>query len=95
MKTPNFSNFVTSPLFSGLTTACLRHLYQQGTILTLTADEALIEEGQPNESLYVVLKGVLRVILSKRGGRFAEVRMGSLGPGDCIGEYSRYLRKAR
>ena len=85
---PNFSSFVTSPLFSGLNGECLECLYNRGTLVELAAGETLIDEGKPNESLYFVLSGLLWVILPKHGGRLTEVRLGGLEPGDCIGEYS-------
>jgi CRP-like cAMP-binding protein len=56
--------------------------------MTLTEGETLIEEGQPNTHLYLVLSGQLRVVLPKHRARFAEVGLGRLGPGECVGEYS-------
>jgi CRP-like cAMP-binding protein len=88
VDTSNRAVFLTNPLFSGVACQCLERLYTRGTPVTLAAGDTLIDEGTPNEHLYFVLSGLLRVVLPKRGGRVTEVRLGRLGPGECIGEYS-------
>jgi CRP-like cAMP-binding protein len=88
METARFTAIATSRLFSGIPAERLAGVYREGTIVALGAGEILINEGQPNADLYIVLSGQLRIALPKKNQRFAEIRLGRLGPGDFIGEYS-------
>ena len=59
------------------------HLATYGSVLPTTPGQVIVQEGEPNTCLYVVLKGAFSVC-AKVTGR--EVHLGDLGEGDCIGE---------
>ncbi len=52
------------------------------------AGRAVLEEGQTNSRLFIVLAGSVSVKLPKRARRVSEVRLATLGAGDIFGEYS-------
>lgn len=56
----------------------------------VAADRPLLEEGQVNTRLFVVLKGAVSVRLPKRLTRPTEVRLATLGAGEVFGEYSLF-----
>lgn len=55
--------------------------------------ECIIREGEPGESLFLILKG--RVSVVKGLGTQNEICLAELGPGECIGEMSLFDRKPR
>jgi CRP-like cAMP-binding protein len=59
----------------------LNRLAEQSDVLTFGPGEAVVREGDPGETLFVVLSGQGRVT---RGGR----KVGSVMPGDFFGELS-------
>jgi len=54
------------------------------------ATRSLLEEGQANSRLFIVLKGTVSVKLPKRARRVSEVKLATLGAGDVFGEYSLF-----
>lgn len=52
------------------------------------AGRSVLDEGQANSRLFIVLEGSVSVKLPKRARRVSEVRLATLGPGDLFGEYS-------
>lgn len=54
------------------------------------AGQSVLEEGQTNSRLFIVLKGSVSVKLPKRAARVSEVKLASLGSGDIFGEYSLF-----
>jgi len=56
----------------------------------VAADRHLLEEGQVNSRLFVVLKGIVSVRLPKRATRPTEVKLATLGAGEVFGEYSLF-----
>ena len=50
----------------------------------------VLEEGQSNARLFVVLKGTVSVKLPKQAGRVSEVKLATLGAGEVFGEYSLF-----
>jgi CRP-like cAMP-binding protein len=56
----------------------------------VAAGRALLEEGQANSRLFVILQGSVSVKLPKRATRVSEVKLASLGAGDIFGEYSLF-----
>jgi len=52
------------------------------------AGRSVLEEGQANSRLFIVLDGSVSVKLPKRARRVSEVRLATLGAGDLFGEYS-------
>ena len=56
----------------------------------VAAGRSLLDEGQSNSRLFVVLKGSVSVKLPKRATRVSEVKLATLGGGDIFGEYSLF-----
>ncbi len=75
-------------LFKGLPRDALQPVYERGVTIKVDAGDVLIREGQTNKHLYLVLHGEVEVRLPDSPERFTEVRLGTRGPGSCLGEYS-------
>jgi len=56
----------------------------------VAAGRSLLDEGQSNSRLFVVLKGSVSVKLPKRATRVSEVKLATLGGGEIFGEYSLF-----
>lgn len=54
------------------------------------AGSSLLEEGQTNSRLFVILKGAVSVQLPKGSHRVSEVKLATLKAGDIFGEYSLF-----
>ena len=54
-----------------------------GSLLSTTAGQVLMREGEPNKHLYIILHGTFN-ILSVASGH--EVLLDTVGVGDCLGE---------
>ena len=54
------------------------------------AGRSLLEEGQTNSRLFIVLKGAVSVKLPKSASRVSEVKLATLAAGDLFGEYSLF-----
>jgi CRP/FNR family transcriptional regulator, cyclic AMP receptor protein len=74
------------PIFAGLTQAQMSQLSGNVTKQRYKRGESIIEQGQKCGSLFIILSGRARVILTDK--RAKEVILATLGPGDCIGEMS-------
>jgi CRP-like cAMP-binding protein len=68
-----------APLFAALSADELLPLAELCAEVELVAGERLFAEGEPGDSLYVIVSG--RVAVEQGGRRFAE-----LGAGECVGE---------
>jgi extracellular factor (EF) 3-hydroxypalmitic acid methyl ester biosynthesis protein len=60
----------------------LKRLLDHTEVATYRAGERIIEEGAPNDTIYIIRQGLVRVEHSRRAG----VGLVQLGPGDVIGE---------
>jgi CRP-like cAMP-binding protein len=56
----------------------------------IAAGRPLLDEGQANSRLFVVVKGAVSVELPKGAARVSNVKLATLGPGDILGEYSLF-----
>ena len=74
------------PLFSGLTQAQLSELSNTVTKQRFKRGQLIIEQGRKGESLFIILAGRARVVMTDR--RAKEVILNILGPGDYMGEMS-------
>jgi CRP-like cAMP-binding protein len=54
------------------------------------AGRSLLQEGQSNSRLFIILKGEVSVRLPKRATRVSEVKLGTLAGGEVFGEYSLF-----
>ena len=73
-----------SKLFRDIGLDSVEHILKDCQITTLKGGATLLEVGQKNTSLYLVLDGELRVYLNGRGLPVHAV----LGSGECVGELS-------
>ena len=71
-------------LFRGIGLGSVEHILKGCQVITLKSGATLLEAGQKNTSLYLVLDGELRVYLDGTGLPAHAV----LGPGECAGELS-------
>jgi len=69
-------------------------LIDRFTIDDVPAGSSLLEEGQPNSRLFVILKGAVTVKLPKGSRRVSEVKLATLKAGDIFGEYSLFDGRA-
>ncbi len=71
------------PLLARLPEADLRALSSQGRVRSYPAGSALFREGDPGDSLHIVVEGAVRIlVVSPAGG---EMTIAMLGPGDFVG----------
>ncbi len=75
-------------LFVPLGAEKLAQIAEQGRVEELQEGDLLVEELQPNVSLFMILNGRFEVFLPHTPERFTKLLVATLGPGDCIGEYS-------
>ncbi len=71
-------------LFRDIGLESVEQILKSCQVTTLKSGATLLEVGQKNSSLYLVLDGELRVYLNGRGMPVHAV----LGPGECVGELS-------
>jgi CRP/FNR family transcriptional regulator, cyclic AMP receptor protein len=74
----------TVPLFSSLPEDQLRMLAMLGTRKSAPRSTTIMAGGDPTDSLYIVLSGRLKVMMSDSEGK--EVILAILGPGEFFGE---------
>lgn len=76
----------------GLTVAELAQLLIHAQVVEIEPGQVVIAEGQPSDTLYIVMQGRLNVVLSAVGdahlNRFNDIHLNTLQRGDCFGEYS-------
>ena len=82
------ANLQQSKVFAGLDRERIEAIERSGSRAEFHPGDLVIEEGQPNDHLFVVLRGELEVFLPKTDERVTKVSIAPVGPGDCIGEYS-------
>lgn len=73
-----------SPLFPELTSERLEQVAEHGTVRTYPKNAVLIHEGDLSDSLYVILKGKVKVYASDEDGK--EIILNIQGPGEYFGE---------
>jgi CRP/FNR family cyclic AMP-dependent transcriptional regulator len=74
------------PLFSGLTDSQIERLAAGSVRRSFPKGRTIVAEGEPSQSLYVLLSGRAKVQRSDTEGK--EVILAVLGPGECFGEMS-------
>lgn len=77
-------------LLHDLPGAAREDLIDRFQVCDLAQGHPVLEEGQANSRLFVVLKGSVSVQLPKRASRVSEVRLATLGAGEIFGEYSLF-----
>ena len=84
MTTVSTTVLRTVPLFAGFPDDQLRTLSGVVTRRTVPRGAVIIVEGDPTDSLYIVISGRMRVLMSDADGK--EVILAILGPGEFFGE---------
>ena len=74
------------PLFSGLTEAQIERLAAGSVRRNFPKGRVIVTEGEPSQSLYILLSGRAKVQRSDTEGK--EVILAVIGPGECFGEMS-------
>src|SRR6201981_3983665 len=74
-----------SNLFASLSAEAMAALEAQLTPVTLMSGEVLFKEGEPSDSLYIVISGRLRVV-SRAPEDQSERLVADLGHGEMVGE---------
>src|SRR6266705_285811 len=72
-------------LFECLSDAQIDNLVKQSRVNNFGRGERVIEEGAQGDSMFVLLRGAVKVSVSKNGNSIA---VATLGAGDCFGEMS-------
>ena len=74
------------PLFSGLTEQLIERLAAGSVRRNFPRGRVIVTEGEPSQSLYILLSGRAKVQRSDTEGK--EVILAVIGPGECFGEMS-------
>ena len=74
------------PLFSGLTEQQIERLAAGSVRRNFPRGRVIVTEGEPSQSLYILLSGRAKVQRSDTEGK--EVILAVIGPGECFGEMS-------
>ena len=82
-----------STVFATLDDACLKDLKQQSQWLQLRRGECLCRQGDPADSLYLVVNGRFNAVLSDEEG--SERLLGTIATGEIIGELSVLTQEPR
>jgi CRP/FNR family transcriptional regulator/CRP/FNR family cyclic AMP-dependent transcriptional regulator len=81
------------PLLARLSSDDVRTLAQRGRVRNYSSGSVLFHEGEPGDSLHVVVEGRIRVAVVSPTGEEATVAY--IGPGDCFGEFSIFDGRPR
>jgi CRP/FNR family cyclic AMP-dependent transcriptional regulator len=76
--------FAKVPLFEGIAPEDRATLAKAATLRTYRRGETIVEQGQPGDAFYVIVKGRVAIAIVAPDGR--EVVLTSLGEGDHFGE---------
>ena len=72
-------------LFDCMSDTQLETVLQNAQIHHYGRGERLIQEGEPGDSMFVMLRGIAAVSVARNG---ASVRVGAMRQGDCFGEFA-------
>jgi hypothetical protein len=87
------ASLARSPLFSGVPREELASLLTLVSPIKVSAGSAVVREGDPGDSLFLVVSGKLRVSTRVEDGE--DVALADLGPGDFFGEVALLTRRPR
>ncbi len=73
-----------STLFHGLSTQAIDDVLRRCQVRHRAATAKLVEEGEPGDSVFVIVEGKVRAVRSRDNGQ--ELTLASLGRGDFFGE---------
>ncbi len=81
------------PLFSGVPREELASLLTVVAPIKVSRGSAVVREGEPGDSLFLIVQGTLRV--ATRGSDGSDVELARLGAGDFFGEVALLTRRPR
>jgi len=81
------------PLFSGVPREELASLLTVVAPIRVSRGSAVVREGEPGDSLFLIVQGSVRV--ATLGSDGSEVELARLGPGDFFGEVALLTRRPR
>jgi NTE family protein len=87
------TRLATLPLFAGLDAASLGDLADAMHWLPLRGGETLFEQGEESDSLYLLMYGRLAAVRTGHDGQPRAI--GSVAPGECVGEIGLITRQPR
>src|SRR5947209_5620379 len=93
METSDLELLRQTPLFAGLEEGALGALAGRCRHRRFRASESLFHEGDPGQSLYVIISGRLRVETTGPGDQ--TIHLARRGPGEVVGELSLIDGKPR
>ena len=82
-----------APLLARLPEDDLKALASRGRVRRFNAGTTIFHEGDPGDSIYVVVDG--RIRMSRLSGSGTEATLALIGPGDCTGELSLFDGRPR
>ena len=74
------------PLFSNLTDQELAQISAEASLKQFPKNKVIISEGEKSDSLYAIVAGKVKVLISDEDGK--EIILAILGPGEFFGEMS-------
>ena len=83
----------TSPLFKGMTTREIKRFALMGHIENEKAGELIIRQGDAGNSMLLLLKGELTILVKNKQG--ISTKIATVAPGEIIGEMSLLSNEAR
>jgi len=86
-------NFSDIPVLSGLDRINLARLIPNFEEVEVKSGKIIFQEGEPGDSLYIIIDGMARVFLNGGGGLSTEIA--SLGRGECFGEMALLTGRPR
>ncbi len=75
-----------SHLFKSLDAEGRRDVLKSGYVMSYEADDIVVLQGDPGDTMFLVIRGKVRVETEKPGGKM--LQLAELGPGACVGEVS-------
>lgn len=81
-----------SHLFKSLDEAGRKDLIESGFVMRFEAGDMLLRQGDPGDTMFLVLEGTVRVETETPGGT---IQLAELGRGACLGEVSVLTRGPR
>jgi small-conductance mechanosensitive channel/CRP-like cAMP-binding protein len=88
-RQPDIATYLRSlPYFSKVDEGQIEQLSRQTRVATYGKSEFVTQEGQPDEGLYIVFSGQVRMRLTDEQGNIQE--LGQLGTGDAFGEMALF-----
>jgi NTE family protein len=77
----------------GADDACLRSIAEAASWLSIRGGETLFAQGDPSDSIYIVINGLLVATVRKSSGE--EAMLDRIGPGEVIGEMGAVVDEPR